>query len=296
MSTESKMRNTGLDSAPVPATEPPPPGDRKRRGASHAVRWIAGMAAVAVVGGVVFVSTRGNDQSQPAGGRAAISIASLTQTTQAPPHSPAATMIANVLPSVVNIRVVQSGSTSSGAGEIKAEGSGVILTSNGLILTNNHVVQHAVRVRVLFTSGHTALSGTVVGTDPQRDLAVIKVDATGLKPLPLGRSSDLKLADTVYAIGFPLDLGITVTSGIVSGLDRSIAVNGESTVEHLAGLVQTDAAINPGNSGGALVDMSGRLVGINTAGVSATSADNVGFAIRIDEALQVVKRILAEPR
>jgi S1-C subfamily serine protease len=172
----------------------------------------------------------------------------------------------------------------------------VILSSNGLILTNNHVVLHAVRVLVLFTSGHAALSGTVVGTDPQHDLAVIKVDATGLKPLPLGRSSDLKLADTVYAIGFPLDLGITVTSGIVSGLDRSIAVNGESTVEHLAGLVQTDAAINPGNSGGALVDTSGRLVGINTAGVSATSADNVGFAIAIDEALQVVKRILAEPR
>jgi hypothetical protein len=89
MSTESKMRNTRLVSPPVPATEPPPPGDGKRRGASHAVRWIAGMAAVAVVGGVVFASTRRNDQSQPAGGRLAISIASLTQTTQAPPHSPA---------------------------------------------------------------------------------------------------------------------------------------------------------------------------------------------------------------
>jgi S1-C subfamily serine protease len=203
-------------------------------------------------------------------------------------------MIARVLPSVVNVRVVQEGSA-RGVGEINAEGSGVILTPSGLILTNNHVVQDAVHLQVVFASRQATVAGTVVGTDPKHDLAVIKVDATGLTPLPLGESSDLQLGETVYAIGFPLDLGITVTRGIVSGLDRSIAINGESGVEHLEGLIQTDAAINPGNSGGALVDASGRLVAINTAGVSATSADNVGFAISIDEALPIVKQILTEP-
>jgi S1-C subfamily serine protease len=140
------------------------------------------------------------------------------------------------------------------------------------------------------------MSGTVVGTDPQHDVAVVKVDAAGLTPVTLGRSSALRLADTVYAIGFPLDLGVTVTRGIVSGLNRSLAVNGESgNVEHLVGLLQTDAAINPGNSGGPLVDAAGQVVGINTAGASAAAADNVGFAIAIDDALPVIKQILTEP-
>jgi putative serine protease PepD len=138
-------------------------------------------------------------------------------------------------------------------------------------VTNNHVVQGAVQVRVVFTDGHPTMPGTVVGTDPQHDIAVIKVDASGLNPATLGRSSELALADTVYAIGFPLDLGVTVTRGIVSGLDRSVSVQGESTVEHLVGLLQTDAAINPGNSGGPLVDASGQVVGIDTAGASAAS-------------------------
>jgi putative serine protease PepD len=286
MNTDSRTR-TGTIWPADPASEIS--GPPAAPGSSRATRWIAVVVAVCVVAGLVlFAFTLGRDQSSPTA-RALTSPAA-----QAPPLSPAATMIAKVLPSVVNIRVVQAGSTPSGTGEIKAEGSGVILTSNGLILTNNHVVQNALRVRAVFTSGRAALPGTVVGTDPQHDLAVIQVDATGLTPLPLGRSSDLQLADTVYAVGFPLDLGITVTSGIVSGLNRSVAVNDESAVEHLVGLVQTDAAINPGNSGGALVDGSGRLVAINTAGASATSADNVGFAIAIDGALPVVRRLLTE--
>ena len=145
------------------------------------------------------------------------------------------------------MRVVKVAASASGqVGEAKAEGSGVVIAPNGVIVANDHVVQGAVQVRVVFADGHPTMPGTVVGTDPQHDIAVVKVDASGLNPATLGRSSELALADTVYAIGFPLDLGVTVTRGIVSGLDRSVAVQGESTVEHLVGLLQTDAAINPG--------------------------------------------------
>ena len=121
----------------------------------------------------------------------------------------------------------------------------------------------------------------MIGTAPERDLAVIRVQATDLVPLRVGRSSTLRLGDAVFAVGFPLGLGgPSVTSGIVSGLDRTIdGPNGE-----LKGLLQTDAAINPGNSGGALVDRFGRLIGINTAVVRLAEAQNVGFAIAIDGA------------
>ena len=268
---------------------PPPPGRRSSR-----VMWlIAGVIAVVLVAGLVLFAFVAGNNEQPASRALTSPAPSNIQPGQASARSPAAATIAKVLPSVVNVRVVvQGGPTSSGAGETQAEGSGVILTSGGVILTNNHVVQDAVRVRVVFTDHHATLPGTVLGTDPQHDLAVIKVDANGLTPIALGRSSNLQLADKVYAIGFPLDLGVTVTSGIVSGLNRNLAVNGESSIEHLVGLIQTDAAINPGNSGGALVDASGRLVAINTAGESATSADNIGFAIAIDEAMPVVKQLL----
>ena len=164
-----------------------------------------------------------------------------------------------VLPSVVNVRT-----SSFGGG--KGEASGVILRRDGLILTNNHVVEGTTDVSVAFNDNihKTPLPATVIGTAPERDLAVIRVKADDLVPVELARSSALRLGDAVIAIGFPAGLlgGPTVTSGIVSGLDRTIeGPNGD-----LTGLLQTDAAINPGNSGGPLVDRSGRLVGINTAG------------------------------
>ena len=224
---------------------------------------------------------------------------SLAQSDQAPPRSSASKMISSVLPSVVNVRVMQVSQSSAGqVGEVNAEGTGVIVSADGVIVTNNHVVQGAVQVRVVFTDGHATMSGTVIGTDPQHDIAVVKVDATGLTPVddrPVERSAASPTPCT--PIGFPLDLGVTVTRGIVSGLNRSVAVNGEtgSAVEHLVGLLQTDAAINPGNSGGPLVDAAGHVVGINTAGASSAAADNVGFSIAIDDAIPVVKQLLTEP-
>ena len=229
--------------------------------------------------------------------RASASTVDLAQSDLDAPDSSTADVVKRVLPSVVNVRVTSISEGVFGPSQSRGEGSGVVIDSNGTILTNNHVVAGAVKVTVKFNDDHDEMNGTVIGTDPDRDLAVISVDADDLTPITIGRSSNLELGDSVIALGFPLGLGgPTVTKGIVSGLDRTIDVsndNGES--ENLVGLLQTDAAINPGNSGGALVDGAGQLIGINTAAAQASSAENVGFAIAIDEALPVVKEILSEP-
>jgi putative serine protease PepD len=205
--------------------------------------------------------------------------------------------VSKALPSVVNVRVRALSEGVFGTQEGQAEGSGVIIDKDGTILTNNHVVAGALNVEVVFNDDHEKMEASVIGTDIDRDLAVIHVNAHDLTPVTLGRSGNLQLGDSVIALGFPLGLGgPTVTKGIVSGLDRTISVakdNGQR--EHLVGLLQTDAAINPGNSGGALVDSAGQLVGINTAAAQASSAENVGFAIAIDEALPVIKEILSKP-
>jgi S1-C subfamily serine protease len=156
------------------------------------------------------------------------------------------------------------------------------------------VVAGSTDVQIVFNDGEE-IDGKVLGADPDRDLAVVQVDETGLDAIGIGNSSDLRLGDEVVALGFPLGLGgPTVTKGIVSGEDRTIeADSGFAGIECLQGLLQTDAAINPGNSGGALVDRAGRLVGINTA--AAGQAENIGFAIAIDQALPVVDEILEEP-
>ena len=184
---------------------------------------------------------------------------------------------ARLLPSVVSIDV--------GNGS----GSGVILQSDGYILTNNHVVAAARELRVTFASGKRA-QATIVGTDPLTDLAVIKVDATGLPPATLGRSSNLRVGDPVVAVGSPLGLEGTVTSGIVSALNRQID---DQSGGRLVNLIQTDAAINPGNSGGALADAGGNLVGINTAIASVGGGSiGLGFAIPMDEAISVAEQII----
>jgi S1-C subfamily serine protease len=244
------------------------------------------LAALALLAGVLAGCSGGDEESAPA------STVTRTVTVSEPPlgetapdaaGGPLADIVERVLPSVVNVRT-----TSFGGGE--GDGSGVVLDREGIIVTNNHVVEGTTSVTVVFNDDrHTRpLPGTVVGTSPERDLAVIRVGATDLIPLRVARSSSLRLGDPVIAVGFPLGLGgPSVTSGIVSGLDRTIdGRNGK-----LTGLLQTDAAINPGNSGGPLVDRLGRLVGINTAGVRLAEAENVSFAIAIDGALPIIERI-----
>ncbi|MDQ4095647.1 MAG: trypsin-like peptidase domain-containing protein [Actinomycetota bacterium] len=221
------------------------------------------------------------------------------QSDEDPPSSTVADTIEGVLPSVVNVRVTSlRQDILGGVEEGRGQGSGVIIDRRGVIVTNNHVVQQATEVTVVLHDGRR-LDGTVVDTRTSPDLAVIRVDADDLTPIEFGRSEALRLGDEVIALGFPLGLtgGPTVTQGIVSALDRTIEVGGTTAedVVELEGLIQTDAAINPGNSGGPLVDLNGRLIGINTAAAGAAAAENVGFAISIDDAIPVIEEILTTP-
>jgi S1-C subfamily serine protease len=212
-----------------------------------------------------------------------------TSTAVSPRNDSAADVVARVLPGVVNVKTI-------GFDGSRGEASGVVIDRRGVIVTNNHVVQGARILTISFNDGrHTQpVQGEVIGTAGERDLAIIRVRRNDLIPVPLGRSSKLRLGDAVLAIGFPLDLGggPTVTQGIVSGLDRTVHADGGPDLE---GLLQTDAAINPGNSGGALVDSAGRLVGIPTVAARAGAAENVGFAIAIDEARPVIDEIRSKP-
>jgi S1-C subfamily serine protease len=205
-----------------------------------------------------------------------------------------ADMVEEVLPSLVNVRVQMGGAGGlledllGGGGE--GQGSGVIIDAKGIILTNNHVVQDAESVEIVLTDERT-FPGRVLGTAPENDLAVVCIDESGLDPVEIGSSADLRLGDDAIALGYPLGLGPTVTRGIVSGLGREIEPLGGVPLENL---IQTDAAINPGNSGGPLVDGEGKLIGINSAGALAALAENVGFAIAIDGAMEVAKEIMAD--
>ncbi len=168
-------------------------------------------------------------------------------------------------------------------------GSGVIVSTGGYVLTNNHVVENADAIEVSLNDGRHA-KATVVGTDPDSDLAVLKINLDQLPTLVLGDSNSLQVGDQVLAIGNPFGVGQTVTSGIVSALGRNQL--GINTFENF---IQTDAAINPGNSGGALVDSSGNLVGINTAIYSRSGGSmGIGFAIPVSTARQVLESIVAE--
>ncbi|QWF21483.1 trypsin-like peptidase domain-containing protein [Nocardioides sp. LMS-CY] len=213
------------------------------------------------------------------------------------PDTPAASgsveqVAAKVLPSVVKIDV--SGSQGSGSG------SGIILSSDGEILTNNHVASIAGNggaMTVFFNDGSSA-KATIVGTDPLTDTAVIKAEGvSGLTPATIGKSSDLKVGESVVAIGSPFGLDSTVTSGIVSALNRPVDVGSDSEgTSTTYPAIQTDAAINPGNSGGALVDMNGNVVGINSSIRTASSGGEsgsigLGFAIPIDEVLPIVDQM-----
>ncbi len=171
-------------------------------------------------------------------------------------------------------------------------GSGVIVTADGYVLTNNHVVEGADEVKVAFGEPRKEYIATVTGRDEKADVAVLKIDATGLPAVTLGDSDQLEVGDTVFAIGNPFGIGMTVTHGIVSALGR-----GGLGIEDYEDFIQTDAAINPGNSGGALLDGEGRLVGINTAILSRTGGSNgVGFAIPIKLAQSIAEQLIGSGR
>jgi serine protease Do len=204
-------------------------------------------------------------------------------------------VVRRVSPAVLNVRATV------GAGQ-EAEGTGFFVGEDGIAVTNDHVVRGAFSIEVVTADGGR-FDARVIGGDPGADLAVLRVEGGGSFPtVPLGDSGSLQLGQSVVALGFALGLegGPSVTSGIVSALGRTIratdpnAPSGEGARQY-EGLIQTDAAINPGNSGGPLVDLAGRVVGINTAGVGAAAAENIGFAIAIDRARPVIDHAIEEP-
>lgn len=204
-----------------------------------------------------------------------------------------ASIAAKVIPSVVSIEV-RTGDTGD-------TGSGVVIDGRGYILTNNHVISLAAtdttaRMTVVFSDGRR-VPGTIVGRDPESDLAVLKVNATGAVVAALGVSSKVVVGDTVIAIGSPLGLAGTVTTGIVSALDRPVRLSGGDTdTNAVIDAMQTDAAINPGNSGGALVDATGAVIGINSAirtlGGDSSGSIGLGFAIPIDYAASIAQELI----
>jgi S1-C subfamily serine protease len=197
-------------------------------------------------------------------------------------------------PSVVNITSVsvQRNAYTLRISEIpQGSGSGFVWDNEGHIVTNFHVIQNAATALVRFADKET-YRATVVGTAPHKDLAVLKIDAPKekLTPIPLGRSSDLQVGQSVFVIGNPFGLDHTLTTGVISGLDREID---SVTNRPIQGVIQTDAAINPGNSGGPLLDSSGRLIGVNTQLLSPSGVyAGVGFAVPVDTVNRITPQLI----
>ena len=172
--------------------------------------------------------------------------------------------------------------------EAEAGGSGVIISEDGYIVTNNHVVNNATKLRVTLHDGR-AFDAKVIGTDPATDVALIKIDAESLPTLPFGSSDELRLGEWVLAIGYPMNLQSTITAGIVSAKARQLgAIDGNSGIESF---IQTDAAVNPGNSGGALVNTRGELVGINTI-IKTSTGSYVGYSFAVPET--IVRKVVVD--
>lgn len=282
--------STGNPYAPLPPMSPAP---KRRRGRGAAI--IAGAGVTALLGGAVGGAvgyTLASDNGVTTASTAVVSDAAGGAQT-APASGSIASIAAAVQPAVVQLDVKGT------AGE--GTGSGFIISSDGYIITNNHVAGMAGKdgvITVNFNDGKTA-TGKLIGATADYDIAVVKVDRTDLPAVQLGESKGLHVGDLVVALGSPLGLQGTVTSGIVSALDRPVTAGGETdgNVAYIDA-IQTDAAINPGNSGGPLVDGSGAVIGVNSAiasmsdGSSQAGSIGLGFAIPIDTAKRIANEIV----
>jgi len=315
-----------------PSQRPPIVRPTRQRKTSRAGLLVVGTAAVAMAAGAatavaVVDHSAPNPQvpaSAPVGKPSPVASPVPGQQTSVSAPGSVEQVSAKVLPSVVKIQI--------DSGQSREEGSGIVLSSDGLILTNNHVVAAVadtatdqgptadgggpygqlpggrsgggIQATVTLSDGRTA-PFTVVGTDPADDIAVIRVqNVSGLAPITIGSSKDLKVGQNVVAVGSPLGLQGTVTTGIISALNRPVATGDEQTGQHsVMSAIQTDAAINPGNSGGALVDMNGDLIGVNSAIASMGGGQDspggqagsigLGFAIPVDQAKRIADELVA---
>jgi len=283
---EPTPRYPGLvpDLPPPPPEQPAPQPSAARRTRRLLPRPLFGGLIGTLVGGFVgaaitigalfaFGVLPGTDQTTPP----TTTLPQLASVDETVPTDAVAAIANGAIPSIVTVEVGE------GNGRVDlatASGSGVVYTSGGYILTNNHVVDGAGFVRVILADGRV-YQATVIGADALTDVAVISIDAPDLRPLPLANPDDLKIGDLAVAIGNPLGLsgGPSVTSGIISAFDRQLQVTAD---EHLFGLIQTDAPITRGSSGGALLDAKGELIGITTAiGLSDVGAEGLGFAVPV---------------
>src|SRR5438093_2170986 len=266
--------------SPPPAAPPP---RRFRRG------LLAAVAALAIAGGagsgaVAATLVDHNTQASPAAARTGNASSSTATSTQV--STTAQSIYQQVSPGVVTITATVSGSRGSG----QAIGSGIVLDTNGNILTNAHVIAGALQIQVTFSDGQT-VNATLVGSNTTADLAVIRVSvaASSLHPVTLGNSDSVGVGDAVYAIGSPFGLSGSFSQGIISNLKQSGAT---SNGDNLSGLIQTDAAINPGNSGGPLVNTQGEVIGVNTSIESPVDGNvGVGFAIPINQVKQLLSAL-----
>ncbi|MEO7802999.1 MAG: trypsin-like peptidase domain-containing protein [Actinomycetota bacterium] len=255
-------------------------------------RSVAGIVIAALVGATAggLVSYRvASDVAAPSQSGTSIFRRTSGSVRPQPQDGSIAAIVENIRPSIVAITTERvTGDSFFDTEPSQGAGTGIILDTQGHILTNAHVVAGAQKIEVLLSDGRK-LNAKPLGSDTSTDLAVIQIEADNLKPAPIGDSDKLNVGDRVIAVGHALALpgGPTVTEGIVSALERSIR---EQNGAFLDNLIQTDAAINPGNSGGALLDSSGQVIGINTA--IASSAQNIGFAIAITPAKAIVDQLV----
>ncbi len=281
--------------SPLPPPPPAPPpaapqGDsipRSRRRGLGVVGLALVSAVSALVGAAIgVVATREDDKMITTGTLVTV------EPTDGDEISAATTQIGKIAAAVAPSVVTLTATTAGQMGEGESVGTGVIINSNGELLTNAHVVEGAKTVQVRLMNETEPVKGTVLASDPQNDLALVKINATGLTAAVFADPKNVRLGDPVVAIGYALNLdgGPSVTSGIVSAIDRTITTESGA----LDRLIQTDAAISSGNSGGPLVNDKAQVIGINTAvarGDIGTAANNIGFAISTGEVLRVVETL-----
>jgi putative serine protease PepD len=270
------------ESVSGPATEPAAPVSSSGRGPARP--WVIAALIGALVGALVSSALiiAFDDESPPVTSPTASELVTRPSDRIARTGD-IASILQTAVPAVVAI--VDDGGPDAGG----AAGTGFVISPDGVIVSNNHVVEGAGSIQAVFSDG-TSRPATVLGRNAASDLAVLKVDAKGLPTLALGDSNDVQVGDDVVAIGNALALsgGLSVTRGIISGLHREVPTDAGSVLEDL---LQTDAAINPGNSGGPLVDARGRVIGINTAIANPGTAQNVGFAIPISNAMTIIDQL-----
>ena len=286
----------------VPVHQPQKQPKPKKHGSKFGLKLLAVVLCAMIQNGVI------NVQSPEASSNAAFTISRVvngdtSSDTSASSDGTVSAMsdqdiAAQLTPSVVCIQTYQvtqkygfmQTDTSDSSVSPASEGSGIIMSEDGYIITNAHVVEGATSLKVMTSDGET-YEAQLIGSDTVTDLAVVKIDATGLTAAEFGSSEDLRVADKVMAIGNPggHELSSSVTIGYVSALNRAIANN---TTGYTMEYIQTDAAINPGNSGGALINEYGQVVGINSAKISATGYEGLGFAIPIDTAQPIISDLI----